>query len=35
MKKMSKAYIAYPSDPSGLESWEKNVLGIVGDADFS
>jgi digeranylgeranylglycerophospholipid reductase len=35
MKKMSKLYAAYPSDPDDLENWEKNVLSIVGDADFS
>jgi digeranylgeranylglycerophospholipid reductase len=34
MKKISKAYIAYPSDPSGLEAWEKQVTNIIEDANF-
>jgi digeranylgeranylglycerophospholipid reductase len=34
MKKISKAYIAYPSDPNGLESWEKQVTNIIEDATF-
>jgi digeranylgeranylglycerophospholipid reductase len=34
MKKISKAYSAYPSDPSGLENWEKQVLNIIEDANF-
>ena len=34
MKKMSKAYAAYPSNPTGLEDWEKNILSIVEEANF-
>jgi len=34
MKKMSKAYAAYPSSSAGLDAWERNVLGIVNDANF-
>ncbi|MCK4567435.1 MAG: hypothetical protein KAU48_09010, partial [Candidatus Thorarchaeota archaeon] len=34
MKKMSKAYSAYPSSSAGLDVWERNVLGIVEDANF-
>ena len=34
MKKMNKAFINYPSNPDGLESWEKSVLGIVESANF-
>ncbi len=34
MKKMSKAYAAYPSNSAGLDAWEKNVLGFIEDANF-
>ncbi|MFW9802594.1 MAG: geranylgeranyl reductase family protein [Candidatus Thorarchaeota archaeon] len=34
MKKISKVYDAYPSSPSGLESWNDSVLAIVKAADF-
>ncbi|MFW9807228.1 MAG: hypothetical protein ACFFFK_10920, partial [Candidatus Thorarchaeota archaeon] len=34
MKKMNKAFINYPSNPDGLEIWEKSVLGIVESAHF-
>ena len=34
MKKMDKAYTNYPSNPDGLESWEKTVLDIVEAANF-
>ncbi len=34
MKKMSKAYAAYPSNSAGLDAWERNVLSIVEDANF-
>lgn len=34
MKKMSKAYAAYPSSSAGLDTWERNVLGIIEDANF-
>ncbi|MHA1863392.1 MAG: geranylgeranyl reductase family protein [Candidatus Thorarchaeota archaeon] len=34
MKKMSKAYAAYPSSSAGLDAWERNVIGIVNDANF-
>lgn len=34
MKKISKEYSAYPSDPRGLETWEKHVLNIIEDANF-
>lgn len=34
MKKMTKAYAAYPSSSAGLDAWEKNVLGYIEDANF-
>ncbi len=34
MKKLGKVYAAYPSNPTGLEAWEKNVLSIIEDANF-
>ncbi|MGY5872106.1 MAG: NAD(P)/FAD-dependent oxidoreductase [Candidatus Thorarchaeota archaeon] len=34
MKKMNKAFAAYPSIPAGLDAWEKNVLSIIEDAGF-
>jgi hypothetical protein len=34
MKKINKSYISYPSDPSGLETWEKHILSIIEDANF-
>ncbi len=34
MKKMSKAYAAYPSNSAGLDAWEKKVLGFIEDANF-
>ncbi len=34
MKKINKAYSAYPSSPEGLDNWEKNVLDIINDANF-
>jgi hypothetical protein len=34
MKKISKAYDSYPLSPSGLESWNDSVLGIIGAAEF-
>jgi len=34
MKKISKLYSDYPTDPSGLENWEKSVLGIIESANF-
>ncbi|RDE14075.1 MAG: hypothetical protein C4K48_07090 [Candidatus Thorarchaeota archaeon] len=34
MKKLGRVYATYPSNPTGLESWEKNVLSIIEDANF-
>ncbi|MFX1260541.1 MAG: geranylgeranyl reductase family protein [Promethearchaeota archaeon] len=34
MKKISKVYDAYPSSPSGLESWNDSVLAIIESAEF-
>lgn len=34
MKKMNKAYSDYPTTSAGLDAWERNVLGIIEDANF-
>jgi geranylgeranyl reductase family protein len=34
MKKISKTYDAYPSNPSGLEKWNDSVLAIIESAEF-
>ncbi len=34
MKKMNKAYAAYPSTSTGLDAWERNVFGIIENANF-
>jgi digeranylgeranylglycerophospholipid reductase len=34
MKKIAKVYDAYPSNPSGLESWNDSVLAIIESAEF-
>ena len=34
MKRMNKAYTAYPSSLEGLNNWEKTVLDIIEDANF-
>ncbi|MFW9794873.1 MAG: geranylgeranyl reductase family protein [Candidatus Thorarchaeota archaeon] len=34
MKKISRLYRDYPSDPYGLENWEKSVLNIIESANF-
>jgi geranylgeranyl reductase family protein len=34
MKKISKLYSDYPTDPAGLENWEKSVLIIIESANF-
>lgn len=34
MKKISKAYTSFPSDPNELDNWEKNVLAIIEEANF-
>ncbi len=34
MKKISKLYSDYPTNPAGLENWEKSVLSIIESANF-
>ncbi|KXH73280.1 MAG: hypothetical protein AM326_00595 [Candidatus Thorarchaeota archaeon SMTZ-45] len=34
MKKISRAYEAYPLDPSALENWNESVLEIIKSAEF-
>ncbi len=34
MKKISKLYREYPTDPQDLENWEKSVLNIIESANF-